>query len=369
MITGLFTDISGFGGVPRISQHVASILQKLAEESNSSISILSLNDSAGERSFKVDRSTVVSRGYGRRRIRFVLAALAKLFRSKVIYLAHPDLAPLGLVTKLIRPTARYVVATHGWEVWHRLPLLRRLGLRFADCVTSPSSFTAERLVSVQKSDPSRVVIIPWAVDPSLMTSNGKLNGANKLNPGAEKALLTVGRLWDSERMKGVDNVIRVLPRVSEVVPNTHYFIVGEGDDQTRLAKLAVENGVGDYVHFVGPKPDGQDLIQYYDACDVFVMPSKQEGFGLVFLEAMARGKAVIGANYGGAPDIIHDQVTGFLVGYDDLDSLTDRITRLLLNPELSRKMGEAGRDRVERNFSFAHLEQRLTELMNRLADH
>jgi glycosyltransferase involved in cell wall biosynthesis len=110
----------------------------------------------------------------------------------------------------------------------------------------------------------------------------------------------------------------------------------------------------------------EELVELYKSCDIFLMPSRQEGFGIVFLEAMAFKKPVIGGNHGGTPEVILDNETGFLVEHGDVDGLADRIAILLRDPELCKRMGEAGRRRVEENYTFEPLRRKLMDLFAQL---
>jgi glycosyltransferase involved in cell wall biosynthesis len=143
------------------------------------------------------------------------------------------------------------------------------------------------------------------------------------------------------------------------------MIVGDGDDRKRLEDLVRENGLSDRVIFTGVVSD-EELIGFYKACDVFLMPSRQEGFGIVFLEAMAFEKPVIGGNHGGTPEVIVDNETGFLVEHGDVNSLADRIIRLLLDGELCKRMGQAGRRRVEENYTFDPFRKRLISFLSQV---
>jgi phosphatidylinositol alpha-1,6-mannosyltransferase len=158
-------------------------------------------------------------------------------------------------------------------------------------------------------------------------------------------------------------VIKALPEVMKAVPDVFYVVVGEGDLQPRLEELARENAVRDRVIFAGAARLEQ-LKAYYSRADVYVMPSLQEGFGIVFLEAMAFGKPVIASEHGGAPEIVQDGVTGFLVKPGDLEALTAHLIQLLQDPALRARMGAAGRQRVEENFTFAHFEAGLTKILD-----
>jgi hypothetical protein len=116
------------------------------------------------------------------------------------------------------------------------------------------------------------------------------------------------------------------------------------------------------VRFLGNQNE-EALKDYYKKADVFVMPSRQEGFGIVFLEAMGYGKPVIAAAFGGAPDIVIDRLTGYLIEYGDVDTLADRLISVLRDPDLGRQMGRAGRDRLNANYTYGHFRQRLAELL------
>jgi len=263
--------------------------------------------------------------------------------------------------KAIHPTLQYWVTTHGIDVWQPLSFLRSLALRVASKVTATTRYTAEVLVEMQHLSRSRIALIPPALDPGFTLSH---TAGAVVAPSLPKSpiLLTVARLDASEQYKGMDTVIQALPQVLTVVPDTRYVIVGDGNDRPRLESLAKAVDVAEHVFFVGVT--GHDeLVKYYEACDVFVMPSHAEGFGIVFLEAMAFGKPVIGGNHGGTPDVIRDGVTGFLVEYGDIDGLTSRILSLLQNEELRQKMGQTGRQYVQENFSFTRFQHRLVHLL------
>ena len=115
--------------------------------------------------------------------------------------------------------------------------------------------------------------------------------------------------------------------------------------------MAQKNGVTLHVHFVS-KFSYAELASCYAACDVFALPSSGEGFGLVYLEAMAFGKPVIGGAHGGAPEVIQDGLTGYLVQHGDASQLATCIETFLADPGLARKMGERGRERVANEFRF-----------------
>jgi phosphatidylinositol alpha-1,6-mannosyltransferase len=111
-----------------------------------------------------------------------------------------------------------------------------------------------------------------------------------------------------------------------------------------------------------------ELAACYSACEIFALPSRGEGFGLVYLEAMARGKPVIGGAHGGAPEVIDDGRTGYLVHHGDAPQLATSIETLLADPELAREMGKRGRERVNRDFKFSVFAKSFKKILRELCE-
>lgn len=364
MILALFPELLSRGGIQRTSQNVCAVLQEFADDLGDTCELLSLNDPEGLHQLEVAGRRFVVRGFAKRKRSFVWALLSRCFRTRILYLGHPNFAPLGLLCKFLNSRVRYVVSAYGLEVWNPLSAFRKLGLQRASGVTSISEFTARSLIEVQGVDPAKIEVIPCVINAELLHANG--NGTQPdAQRGDQKILLAVARLDTRERHKGLDEVILALPQLTEAVPELVFVIAGDGDDRDRLEEFARNRGLSQRVIFKGVVSD-EELIELYRGCDVFLMPSSQEGFGIVFLEAMAFKKPVIGGNHGGTPEVILDNETGFLVDHGDVDALADRIATLLENPELCRRMGEAGRRRVEENYSFEPLRKRLMDLFARL---
>jgi glycosyltransferase involved in cell wall biosynthesis len=364
MIIALFPELLSKGGIQRMSQNVCAVLQEFADDLGDTCELLSLNDPEGLHQLEVAGRRFVVRGFAKRKSRFVWTLLSRCFRTRILYLGHPNFAPLGLLCKFLNSRVRFVVSAYGLEVWNPLSAFHKRGLQRASAITSISEFTARKLIEVQGVDPARVEVIPCVINAELLHANG--NGAQPdAKRGAQKILLAVGRLDTRERHKGLDEVILALPQLTDAVPELVFVIAGDGDDRNRLEELARNRGLSHRVIFKGVVSD-EELIELYEGCDVFLMPSSQEGFGIVFLEAMAFKKPVIGGNHGGTPEVILDNETGFLVEHGDVDSLADRIATLLSDPELCKRMGEAGRRRVEENYTFEPLHRKLRGLFAKL---
>ena len=172
----------------------------------------------------------------------------------------------------------------------------------------------------------------------------------------KKILLSVSRLVSR---KGFDLVIRALPAILEKFPNTIYLIGGKGPDEARLRAMVEKSSdpkIQEAVKFIGFVQDA-DLPRLYNLADIFLMPSRQiredvEGFGMVFLEANACGCPVIGGRSGGIPEAIIDGETGFLVDPENPEDLAFKVIQLFRDENLGKKMGEAGRRRVKKEFNW-----------------
>ncbi|MBI3669965.1 MAG: glycosyltransferase family 4 protein [Acidobacteria bacterium] len=364
MIVGLFPELLAAGGVQRAGQHTAAVLATYAGERSTLYRFLSLNDPPGLRRIRVGEMDFVVSAFGRAKARFSLAALGAARRHPILVLAaHPNLAPLAWAMKTLAPRVRTVVLSHGIEVWQPLARLRRRALRHADCVLAPSRYTAQRLVEVQGVAEAKVRQLPWGLDPGFVVALGG-TGQNHLPVGFPpgRVILTVGRWAANERYKGVDTLIQALPALLSSAPDVFLVAVGDGDDRGRLERLAAEIGVTQRVHFLAGLTQSE-LRACYAHCDVFALPSCGEGFGLVFLEAMAQGKPVVGGAHGGTPDIVEDSVTGILVPHGDVARLTQALETLLRNDVLRQQMGLQGHQRVEKEFLFEHFAARLREVL------
>lgn len=161
-------------------------------------------------------------------------------------------------------------------------------------------------------------------------------------------IVGVGNLW---RTKGYDFLLRALVQVKlQGVVDWSCTIVGEGPERTALETLARELGIADRVRFTGALPHA-DALRVIASADIFALPSWQESFGVVYLEAMAFGKPVIGCKGQGAQDIVVDGETGLLVEPKDVASLAQALLKLIENREWARTLGENGQARA-RNFSW-----------------
>ena len=364
MIVGLFTELLSAGGVQAAGRHTAAVLSEIAQQRKVPYCFLSLNDPSGEDEGRVGDSHFVFRGFGRSKTSFVLSAMRlALKRPRLTLAAHPNLASVAAAMKVLAPGMRVVVMSHGIEVWKPLSPFRRWALRRADRVLAPSTDTAEKLALVQGVSTQKICRLPWGLDPDfwkIAVNRQDLSLPSGFPEG--RVLLTVGRWMTNERYKGVDNLIRALPGLLETDQDFHLVALGEGDDRPRLERMANELGLGQRVHFLNWAPKSE-LAACYACCEIFALPSGGEGFGLVFLEAMAFEKPIVGGAHGGTLDLIQDGVTGFLVPHGNIERLASALRSLLIDESLRCEMGRKGRAHLLSHFRFEHFREGLKEIV------
>ncbi|MBI3319355.1 MAG: glycosyltransferase family 4 protein [Candidatus Omnitrophica bacterium] len=294
------------------------------------------------------------------------------FSAEGFVVSLRKLAPL--VTRLHTHFAE-TVELNGWDktLDHSLScMLEEAAVLRSDLVTCSTDAHRQRVACEIGMDPVRIERIPLGV-PLPVLDGDEPGGIELPHP----AVLFVGRL---EQRKGVQSLLRAIPQILRKEPATHFFLVGRDTyHDGRTASFESHHGVSfkemalrqfpqeclDRVHFLGYVPPDV-LDRYYRACDVFVAPSLYESFGLIYLEAMAHAKPVIGCPVGGVPEIIEDDVTGLLVPPEDPSSLAAAITRLLRDPALRQRMGSQARARVEASFNLALMVTRTVNAYQRL---
>src|SRR3989338_6230810 len=230
--------------------------------------------------------------------RYVLHSLKKMVWDgpfDMIFCGHINLIiPAVFIGKLFnRPVW---LQLHGIEAWTKPPWLKRWACEHVWGVTAVSRYTRRKFLSWSGMDPGFVKVLPCChVNNHEYRASAAAALRSKLDLISGKIILSVGRMDPHEKYKGFDLVIKALPGLLKIIPNAVYLIVGEGRDRLRLESLARQEGVFDKVLFAGFVKE-EALTAYYQAADVFVMPSRGEGFGIVYLEAMAAGLSVIALN-------------------------------------------------------------------------
>lgn len=321
------------GGIQSYVKDVFQAYSNIAKDSEETAEIFLLRDSSNcENSYATEQLTFhyfanSSPQKGRLNLAIALLKCLLLRRPRHVYCGHIKLAPL--IKLLCQPLGiPYSVLTYGKEVWQKLPSREQKALKQADGIWTISRYSRDRMAEANDIDSNRVAIVPCIVDGKQFTPGEKPSSLlQKYHLTNAKVLMTVARLWSGDIYKGVDVTIRALPQILQVFPDVKYLVIGRGDDKPRLEALAEELNVSDRVIFAGFVPTSE-LADHYRVADAYIMPS-QEGFGIVYLEAMACGKPVLSGDSDGSADPLQDGTLGWQVPHRDVDAVANACIEIL----------------------------------------
>jgi phosphatidylinositol alpha-1,6-mannosyltransferase len=288
-----------------------------------------------------------------------------------------DLYPQGVIAMTLKKIfgIPYVVYCHGEEIpqldrFRFQPRVRDRIYKNGNAVVAASEFTRQNLLRLGIKDERIHKITPGVDSAKFKPSESSTALRKKYGLQGKVVVLTVARLVPR---KGHRLSIQAFAKVCREIPDSHYLIVGTGPDERRLRELVQEAGIADRVTFTGYVP-AEQLPEIYNMSDIKMMPNRQEengdveGFGIVFLEASAAGKPVIGGRSGGAVEAIIEGVTGYLVNPDDADELAGVLKRLLTDRELRKKLGEAGAAWIRTEFNWKTRAEALREINRRIVN-
>jgi glycosyltransferase involved in cell wall biosynthesis len=215
--------------------------------------------------------------------------------------------------------------------------------RACDAVAAVSEQARTWLREEGYDGPAQVILNGVRFDPP---TEARMTIRSELGLGDAFTLIMVARIDD---MKGHDTLLQAAALLREAGQSPALLLVGDGERRRAMQAMARELGLGADARFLGYRRDIPNLLA---AADLFVLPSRSEGMPLSVLEAMAAGLPVVATRVGGVPELVSDGVHGLLVSIDDAPALAGAIRRLMSDPASAARMGSAGRDRVNRQFSF-----------------
>ncbi|SEO24145.1 Glycosyltransferase involved in cell wall bisynthesis [Mucilaginibacter gossypiicola] len=272
------------------------------------------------------------KAFGINRINFVLKTAGNTANPDVAILSHINLAVIGLIIKFINPKCRLWLVAHGIEVWRPLSFLQRLMLKRCDNVICVSNYTKQQMISRHNLNAGKCIVLNNAIDPFMRLPNTFAKPQNLLKRYGlnddDFILFSLTRLASTEQYKGYDHVISVLESLKSKFPQIKYVLSGKYDSQEyiRIKKMITEHNVSDNVILTGFINEAE-LTEHFLLADLFVLPSKKEGFGIVFIEALACGLPVICGNADGSIDAIRNGELGEAIDPDNLNELNEAIIR------------------------------------------
>lgn len=260
----------------------------------------------------------------------------------------------------------YAIFLHSLEVWRPLPPHRKRALLNAEFLIANSHYTADRARATHPDLPA-IHVCHLALDEQAPPDAGEVD-RELLGRIGDRSVLLVGRMVSAERHKGHDELLEVWSEVVARMPPAQLVIAGQGDDLPRYQKKARDLGIDRSVVFAGRVTEAT-LHALYQRVAAFAMPSRAEGFGLVYLEAMSHRLPVLASTADAATEIVVDGETGFLIDPNNRPALVDRLVRLLENASLRERLGNAGYARWQAQFSYNRFQTRLEEILRPLRGH
>jgi glycosyltransferase involved in cell wall biosynthesis len=294
----------------------------------------------------------------RKQLPAAIKRLSRLLRREQVDIVqthtfYPTMAGL-LAARLARTPLTILTRHHAdFTTLFNKPIHRRIDrwhATMADRIWSPSEFIKQCMVRYEGIPEDEVTVLPHGFDFELMKPrlNAEERRAFREEVGGDDNFLigTVARL---NVEKGHEYLFRAVPGVIEKAPQARFIIIGAGPRREELEAMVVNLGINEYVKFLGWRWDAWNLIE---AMDMIAHPSLHEPFGIIFVESMALGRAVITTSGSAAPEIIDDGETGVLVPPRDPEALKNAVLKVMENPALSQEMGREARRRAVDRFNF-----------------
>ncbi|WP_231427093.1 glycosyltransferase family 4 protein [Pedobacter sp. Leaf250] len=346
------------GGIEKVGQTIIEVFKELenAHKIKNHVT-LSLHDL---------QNFIDHKGFRSNKFLYLLAVLKNAFTADTIILSHIHILPFAKLIRKLSPKKRIILFAHGIEVWKPLAKWKQEFLNGIE-IWAVSNYTAEVLQKSNHVEHQNISVLNNSLSRNYSYSIKTNSEASLLDQyqiaAGEKLILTVCRLSSSEQYKGYDLVLLALKDVIKIYPNVKYIIAGKADDmeRERVLQLIQDCKLEAHVTLIGYL-DEDKLKELYQLADIFAMPSKGEGFGLVYLEAVANGCSVLAGNADGSKDALLNGKLGLLADPEDRDAIYQGLIQLLQQPitedEIVRRQQMA-----EANFGFERYVEKVERLL------
>lgn len=365
----LFLNLTAFsqtGGLEKFNRCFLKALAEIEVDTQMVSQAYSMYDTVADEKYYPQAKY---KGFGLSRISFVMNSVMQGLRSDVVILGHINLAIVGYLIKMIAPQKKVMLICHGIEVWEPLQGMKQKMLNSANKILAVSEYTRQQIMKLHNIAADKVAVFHNTIDPYFpLPKTFDKNKALLQRYGLienDFVLFTLCRLSSKEKYKGYDNVVKALPQLLKKYPNIRYVIAGKYDEQEkdRMDVMIEELGVQDKVVFTG-YVDDKEIIQHYQLGDVYVMPSQGEGFGIVFIEAMACGQRVIAGNKDGSVDALANGELGKLVNPDDVNEIADAVASYYEgNAAWNTTSSAVLQEKVLNRFGFDVYKNRMKQLL------
>jgi phosphatidylinositol alpha-1,6-mannosyltransferase len=306
-------------------------------------------------------------GYGINKLKFFWEMVNRGRKKKRVILSHINLLPVGWLIKKSSPRTELILLAHGIEIWYPLSSFKRKMLHQCDKILAVSDFTKSRVNEVHGIPMAKLSVLNNCLDPflPLPSIHGKAGSLLKKYGFASSdiILMSLTRLSSKERYKGYDKVIAAIAGLKKRYPQLKYIIAGSSDvrEGSFVKNLLKKLNVEALVVLPGFIPD-EELEAHFAMSDMYVMPSRKEGFGIVFIEAMYYGLPVIAGNIDGSVDALLNGALGQLVNPDDVSQIASAITNIIED----RSAFTPSRKVLTDQFSYEAYKHKLEGVLNPL---
>jgi phosphatidyl-myo-inositol dimannoside synthase len=343
----LFTlqTFSTTGGIQKMTRTLAHALNQVAIHNNLDFKLWSAYDKSTDLLAQYLPANNFT-GFANR-ITFTLKAFLKAPKFDMVIISHINMAIVGRAIKTINPKCKIWIVAHGIEIWNDLSANKKWLLKNCDKVICVSSFTKQQVVNKHHIDAAKCEVLNNALDPFMNlpdTFSKPQYLIDRYNLTSNTPLLfTLTRLNAAEHYKGYEQVIKIIGNLKQTFPAVKYIIAGKCDDdeKIRINKIIKAYNVEEQVLLTGFIEESE-LVDHFLMADLFALPSSNEGFGIVFIEASACGVPVICGNIDGSVDAIKNGLLGRAVNPNNLKELENA-----LNEGLQKPLTEAERKELQ----------------------
>ena len=363
----LFTYLVAFrttGGLEKVNRTILKCLSFLKNEDTITEAWSLYDNYVDEKYFP----KVAFKGFNKNKLFFAFYLIISCFKWDKIIVGHINMASLLKIVKRINPSIKIVLIIHGIEVWDGLDNNKKWLLSNANKIISVSEYTKNIVVHKYGINPGCINVMHNCLDyyfPNEFTIEKPkyLQERYQIDRSCI-TLLTITRINKNEERKGYDKILDVLSKINSLNPayNFHYLLCGkyEENELVRLEKLIIEFNLENRVQFSGFIKD-DELFDHYNLSDIYIMPSKKEGFGMVFIEAAACGLKVIAGNTDGSSEALLNGQTGILVNPDNVEEIYNILNNMFLNKVIKCKKIS---DITYRNFNFDIYKNKFLSIVN-----
>ncbi|RDC56229.1 glycosyltransferase family 1 protein [Pedobacter chinensis] len=348
------------GGIEKVCRSVTKILSDWSVTLKNTPAVMSMYDEKPDTRYTANTNF---KGFNGRKWSFLLHAIKAGLNADIIILSHINLLSVAWIIKKLKPQKRIILFAHGIEIWGKLSPWKTSFIKNNVEIWAVSRYTADQIMIRHHIPKTQVSILNNCLDPFFDPPAAFKKPKTLLEkyhlPSTSKVLFTLTRLSHSEQYKGYDQVLATL---KDLPKDVYYILSGKADaiETKRITDLIAANHLTGRVLLTGFLPE-EDVIDHFLLADVFVMPSKGEGFGIAFIEAAACGCNVIAGNQDGSSDALLDGDLGTLVHPERIAEIKSAILSRL---EPANSNQHAIQQKCLDTFGFQRYQENILKLLN-----